>query len=640
MKTNFKKVIAVLCAIALVVTSMTVYSASTTQASSSGTGNGKVYTVTDGAVDGFDGFTCNGVNILSEVDGYIGFAWGIEVDPASIKVTIDSEEVATYNAVNHGVFVSYSEFKSLEDGEYAIVVTATTQTGDKAVTGNATLKIEDQGETQPAITDPEKVDWDSIAWLGNGTTTQSNLDRFKAYVPSDNPKTLEVVNVQTKNDIDALYMPNQDSPADQVEVNGTDITADCVIDGAQTFVPVTALTAQQYNIIKIITVNKIELKAFIYNKTVEGEEPEETTSETTVEETTSETTVEETTSETTVEETTSETTVEETTSDTTVEETTSDTTVEETTSETVPEAITMDQELPAPQEDNNYEVGGYTVYVGGWNGSTAIAGVDANDSDHIKVQQKTSNWNDAWGLQIIKKFSGLTAGADYTIEWKIVSESTDGKIKVTNNDADISLTGGEQTLTGTFTADGDGNGQFVVGMGWIGVTNPVEFFAPTVKDTEGNVVYPTDEDETEDVTTGEVVTDETTAAPTTAAPTTATPTTVAPTTAKPTTAAPTTAVPKTTKKKVLSKTMVRKATKKKASKKVSITFKKVTGAKKYQVQISTTKKFKKVLVRKTVKKVKITITNKKLRNKKKLYVRVKAVGAKKWSKVKKITIKK
>ena len=86
--------------------------------------------------------------------------------------------------------------------------------------------------------------------------------------------------------------------------------------------------------------------------------------------------------------------------------------------------------------------------------------------------------------------------------------------------------------------------------------------------------------------------------------------------------------------------MVRKATKKKASKKVSITFKKVTGAKKYQVQISTTKKFKKVLVRKTVKKVKITITNKKLRNKKKLYVRVKAVGAKKWSKVKKITIKK
>lgn len=104
--------------------------------------------------------------------------------------------------------------------------------------------------------------------------------------------------------------------------------------------------------------------------------------------------------------------------------------------------------------------------------------------------------------------------------------------------------------------------------------------------------------------------------------------------------APTTAAPKTTKKKVLKKTTVSKASKKKASKKVSITFKKVQGAKKYQVQIAVNKKFKKVLVRKTVKKVKITITSKKLKNKKKLYVRVKAVGAKKWSKVKRIKIRK
>ena len=131
----------------------------------------------------------------------------------------------------------------------------------------------------------------------------------------------------------------------------------------------------------------------------------------------------------------------------------------------------------------------------------------------------------------------------------------------------------------------------------------------------------------------------TTENPTTPKPTPK-PTTAAPTTARPTTAKPTTAAPKTTKKKVLSRTTVKKATKKKAAKKVSVTFKKVTGAKKYQVQISTTKKFKKVLVKKTVKKVKVTITNKKLRNKKKLYVRVKAVGAKKWSKVKKIKIKK
>lgn len=91
--------------------------------------------------------------------------------------------------------------------------------------------------------------------------------------------------------------------------------------------------------------------------------------------------------------------------------------------------------------------------------------------------------------------------------------------------------------------------------------------------------------------------------------------------------------------KTLKKTTVKKATKKKASKKISITFKKVTGAKKYKVQISTTKKFKKILVKKTVKKIKVTIKSKKIKNKKKLYVRVRAVGAKTWSKPKKVRIK-
>lgn len=95
-----------------------------------------------------------------------------------------------------------------------------------------------------------------------------------------------------------------------------------------------------------------------------------------------------------------------------------------------------------------------------------------------------------------------------------------------------------------------------------------------------------------------------------------------------------------TAKKVLKKTKVKTAVKKKTAKKIKITFKKVAGAKKYVVQVSKTKKFKKILVKKTVKKVKVTISSKKFRNKKKLYVRVRAVGAKKWSNVKKVKIKK
>ena len=82
------------------------------------------------------------------------------------------------------------------------------------------------------------------------------------------------------------------------------------------------------------------------------------------------------------------------------------------------------------------------------------------------------------------------------------------------------------------------------------------------------------------------------------------------------------------------------------SKKVKLSIKKVAGAVGYNIQYSTTKKFKKVLYTKTVKKANVVMNSKKLKNKKKLYVRVKAykldgnakVWAKKWSKSKKVEI--
>ena len=92
-------------------------------------------------------------------------------------------------------------------------------------------------------------------------------------------------------------------------------------------------------------------------------------------------------------------------------------------------------------------------------------------------------------------------------------------------------------------------------------------------------------------------------------------------------------------KKALAKTKITKAVKKKKAAKLSLKFKKVKGAKKYKVQIASNKKFKKVLLKKTVKKVTVVIKSRKLKGKKKLYVRVMAVGAKKWSKVKKVKIK-
>ena len=603
MKRSFKKMIAVLCAIAMVVTSVTVYNTQTAVASANATANGKVYTVTDGTNEGFTGFTCNGMEIFNETDGHIGFAWGEKVDSESIKVSINDAEVTTYNATANGIFVNYSQFKDFADGEYPILVTATTS-GETAkdVKGNATLKIQDQGETEPAVTDPSAVKWDDISRLGNETTDQGNLDKFKAYVSPANPKKLEVINIQTKNDVNALYMPNNDSLADKIEVNGADVTSDCITDGAQTFVPVSLLT-KMYNSVVIATVNSNELSAFIFNKAGEG----------------------------------GDTPVDPETTPVDVETTPGD---EETTPGDVettptPADIVLDQELAAPADDNNYQVGGYNVYVGKWNGSTAVAGIDAADKNHIKIQQKTcQNW-DPWGIQVGKKVAGLTPGETYTYTVEMKASPVDGNYKKTGDDTLYPLQA-EQTVEIQVTATEDGAADFVIGLGGVGLAVVVDINNPILKDSKGNVV---DMDKTGDVeTTPDAV--ETT---TPDAAETTTPSVVETTTqASATTEAPktTTAAPKVTTKKALGKTTVKSASKKKAATKVKLTFKKVKGAKKYQVQISKTKKFKKVLVKKTVKKVKVTIKSKKVKNQKKLYVRVRAVGAKKWSKAKKIKIKK
>ena len=91
--------------------------------------------------------------------------------------------------------------------------------------------------------------------------------------------------------------------------------------------------------------------------------------------------------------------------------------------------------------------------------------------------------------------------------------------------------------------------------------------------------------------------------------------------------------------------------KKKSAKKVKLLLKKIRGAKGYQVAIYKTKKNaaknKKAIIKKFVRKTRATVTSKKLKNKKSLYVKVRAYklnGKKKiygkWSKVKKVKIKK
>ena len=104
----------------------------------------------------------------------------------------------------------------------------------------------------------------------------------------------------------------------------------------------------------------------------------------------------------------------------------------------------------------------------------------------------------------------------------------------------------------------------------------------------------------------------------------------------------------TTSTKAVSKPKSAKFKKVKAAKKaVSVEWKKVSGVKGYQVQVATDKKFKKNKKTATVKKQKTTkVTIKKLKAKKKYYVRIrtyKTVKGKKiyssWSNVKKVKTK-
>jgi beta-glucanase (GH16 family) len=95
------------------------------------------------------------------------------------------------------------------------------------------------------------------------------------------------------------------------------------------------------------------------------------------------------------------------------------------------------------------------------------------------------------------------------------------------------------------------------------------------------------------------------------------------------------------------KTVVKSATKKKSAKKAKVILTGVKNATGYEVQISGSKSFKKILVQKKVKKVSFVISSKKLKKAKKLYVRARAyvINSQKvylgqWTKAKKVKIKK
>ena len=174
------------------------------------------------------------------------------------------------------------------------------------------------------------------------------------------------------------------------------------------------------------------------------------------------------------------------------------------------------------------------------------------------------------------------------------------------------------------------------------VENPT-IEVPTTEAPTTAEVTTTSEPTTEAPTTAEVTT---TSEPTTEAPTTAeVTTTLKPTTEVTTTLEPTTNGKTTTRvdgvnKKSLKQTKILKV-KKLKNRKVRITFKKVSKAKIYRIQYSTDRKFKKNV--RTKRTGKTTYLLRKLRVRKRYYVRVRAIVGKdkgKWSSVKSFKVSK
>lgn len=134
-------ILAIICTIAMIVTSITVYNPREVKADSSATVDGKQYsaTVKDGGE--WTGFVCQGIFGSAR----IYFAWGIDVDLNTITASIGETKLKVDGKARE-MNIPLSEVTSLEAGSYDIVINATTVASESAeakkISATVTLKIE------------------------------------------------------------------------------------------------------------------------------------------------------------------------------------------------------------------------------------------------------------------------------------------------------------------------------------------------------------------------------------------------------------------------------------------------------------------------------------------------------------------
>ena len=134
-------ILAIICTIAMIVTSITVYNPREVKADSSATVDGKQYsaTVKDGGE--WTGFVCQGIFDSARIH----FAWGIDVDLNTITASIGETKLKVVGKARE-MNIPLSEVTSLEAGSYDIVINATTVASESAeakkISATVTLKIE------------------------------------------------------------------------------------------------------------------------------------------------------------------------------------------------------------------------------------------------------------------------------------------------------------------------------------------------------------------------------------------------------------------------------------------------------------------------------------------------------------------
>lgn len=164
-------ILAIICTIAMIVTSITVYNPREVKAASSATVDGKQYSATVKDRGEWTGFDCQGIFDSARIH----FAWGIDVDKDTITASIGETNLTVNEKNPRGMCIPLSDVTSLEAGSYDIVIKATTVASESAeakeISATATLKIEVPEET--TTRDPSVVVWKNIAG-GTGYSYNEN----------------------------------------------------------------------------------------------------------------------------------------------------------------------------------------------------------------------------------------------------------------------------------------------------------------------------------------------------------------------------------------------------------------------------------------------------------------------------------